>query len=295
MDVDYAAIALAGADTVRVVGARTTSIVREAQSRHGCSPTVTAALGRLLTGAALMGSTLAGRERITLQVAGDGPARGLIAEIAAGGRLRGYPLRPSVDRPLNARGKFDVGGVVGRGFLHVTRTFDTGQPYTSAVPLASGEIGEDLAQYFARSEQIPTVIAVGVLANPSGVLAAGGVFAQVLPGASERVIDSLEAAARALPQVSALVRDGDTPEQLVGRLAAALHPRIAGTQALAFDCHCDRTRVVKALVGLGRSALAAIVDAGEETEATCDFCRRKYYFAADEIRAILRDAQADCA
>src|SRR5450432_121179 len=142
MSADYAASALAAGDSVRIIAARTTDLVREAQTRHGCSPTVTAALGRLLTGAALMGHALGGRERITLQVAGDGPVRGLIADVSAGGRVRGFALAPQADRPLNALGKFDVAGLVGRGFLHVTRTFDTGQPYTSAVPLATGEIGE---------------------------------------------------------------------------------------------------------------------------------------------------------
>src|SRR5438876_4409920 len=153
MSTDYAVSALAAGDSVRIIAARTTDLVREAQSRHGCSPTVTAALGRLLTGAALMGPALNGREGITLQISSRGPVRGLVADVAAGGRVRGFPLRPDVDRPLNARGKFDVGGLVGGGFLHVTRTFDTGQPYTSAVPLASGEIGDDLAAFFAKSEQ----------------------------------------------------------------------------------------------------------------------------------------------
>ncbi|MBV8597087.1 MAG: Hsp33 family molecular chaperone HslO, partial [Candidatus Eremiobacteraeota bacterium] len=134
MPSDYAAAALAAGDSVRIVAARTTSVVASAQQRHGCSPTVTAALGRLLTGAALMGSFLKGRERITLQVNGTGPVRGIVAEASAGGRVRGYPLRPRAELPLNPAGKFDVGGVIGEGYLHVTRSFDTGQPYTSAVP-----------------------------------------------------------------------------------------------------------------------------------------------------------------
>jgi len=290
MSSDYAASALAANDSVRVVAARTTALVREAQSRHGCSPTVTAALGRLLTGAALMGSTLSGRERITLQIAGNGPVRGLVAEAAAGGRVRGYPLRPSAERPLNMHGKFDVGGIVGHGFLHVTRTFDSGLPYTSAVPLANGEIGEDLASYFARSEQIPTVVAVGVLANPNGVVAAGGILAQVLPGADEHVIDVLEAGARALPHVSSLVRDGDSPERLVDRLAGSLRPRVAGVLPLAFSCHCDRARVVKAIVGLGKNALESMADGADDTQATCDFCGRQYVFSPDDIRRILEAA-----
>ncbi|HYK51999.1 MAG TPA: Hsp33 family molecular chaperone HslO, partial [Candidatus Eremiobacteraceae bacterium] len=272
MSHDYAVSALAAGDTVRVIAARTTQLVREAQARHNCSPTVTAALGRLLTGAALMGHALNGNERITLQISSDGPVRGLVADVAAGGRIRGFPLRPTAERPLNARGKFDVGGIVGRGSLHVTRTFDTGQPYTSAVPLASGEIGEDLAKYFAASEQIPTVVAVGVLANPGGVLAAGGVIAQLLPGADTETIDVLERGARSMPQVSALVHDGLSPEDLVRKLAAELEPRIAGTHPIEFACRCNAERVAKAIVGLGHDALVEMASSTDDTEARCDFC-----------------------
>ena len=275
---------------MRIVAARTTELVREAQLRHGCSPTVTAALGRLLTGAAIMGHALNGRERITLQVAGDGPVRGLIADVSAGGRVRGFALRPQADRPLNAAGKFDVAGLVGRGFLHVTRTFDTGQPYTSAVPLATGEIGEDLAAYFAASEQIRTVVAVGVLANPSGVLAAGGVVAQLMPGADGSSIDGLEEGARSMGHVSALVRDGLTPEDLVRLIAGPLDSRIAGRHDVAFVCPCDEQRVAKAIVGLGREALEEMAASDRDTEATCDFCGKRYYFEPTAIRRILESA-----
>ncbi len=258
--------------------------------RHGCSPTVTAALGRLLTGAALMGHTLNGHERITLQVAGDGPVRGLVADVSAGGRVRGFALAPQADRPLNALGKFDVAGLVGRGFLHVTRTFDTGQPYTSAVPLATGEIGEDLAAYFAASEQIPTVVAVGVLANPNGVLAAGGVIAQLMPGADESSILALERGARSMGQVSSLVRDGLTPEDLVRQIVGTLDSRIAGRHAVAFACQCDARRVEKAIVGLGRDALEDMAASAMDTEATCDFCGKRYYFKPEAIKRILESA-----
>jgi len=290
MSRDYAVSALAAGDTVRVIAARTTQLVREAQARHNCSPTVTAALGRLLTGAALMGPGLNGSERITLQISSDGPVRGLVADVAPGGRVRGFPLHPMAERPLNARGKFDVAGVVGRGSLHVTRTFDTGQPYTSAVPLATGEIGEDLAKYFASSEQIPTVVAVGVLANPAGVLAAGGVIAQLLPGADAATIDVLERGARSMPQVSALVRDGLSPEELVRKLADGLKPRIAGTHPIEFACRCNAERVAKAIVGLGHDALVEMASSSDDTEARCDFCGQRYYFSPDAIREILESA-----
>lgn len=287
---DYAASALAAGDTVRVVAARTTALVSEAQARHGCSPTVTAALGRLLTGAALIGSSSSGHERITLQVDADGPVRGLVAEVRPGGRVRGYPGRPGADVPLSAAGKFDVGTVVGRGFLNVTRIYETGQPYTSAVPLQTGEIGDDLAYFFAHSEQIPSVVAVGVLANPQGVLAAGGILAQLLPGADLDVTAALKKAAGTLPHVSGLVRRGLTPEQLVNEFAGGLNPRVTHLQPLEFACRCNRERVTKVVVGLGRAELSAIARAREDTEVRCDFCAQRYCFTAAEIQEILESA-----
>lgn len=291
MQTDYSASGLAGGDSVRIVAARTTALVSEAQARHGASPTVTAALGRLLTGALLMGSSLSGKERITLQVNGRGPVRALIADVVAGGRVRGYPVRPRAELPLNARGKFDVSGLVGPGALHITRTFDTGLPYTSAVPLATGEIGDDLAYYFAHSEQVPTVVAVGVLANPQGVLAAGGFIAHLLPGADERTIDTLEKNARALPQVSLLIRRGLSPEDIVAQVGHSLEPRVTHVQPARFSCACSRERVVRAIIGLGNAALEAMASGDDDSEATCDFCRQRYYFSPQEIRDILDAAE----
>lgn len=287
---DYVATGLAAGDSARIVAARTTGIVTEAQARHGASPTVTAALGRLLTGALLMGSSLRGKERITLQVQGKGPVGALIADVVAGGRVRGYPVRPRAELPLNASGKFDVSGIVGEGFLHVARTFDTGLPYTSAVPLATGEIGDDLAHFFAHSEQVPTVVAVGVLANPQGVLAAGGFIAQLLPGADEKTIELLEKNSRSLPQVSSLIRRGLSPEDIVAQVGHALEPRITHVQPAAFSCSCNRNRVVRALIGLGSQELEAMAAADNDTEATCDFCGQRYYFSPQEIRDILDSA-----
>ncbi len=293
MSRDYAASATLAGETARIVAARTTDIVREAQARHDCSPTVTAALGRLLTGAALLGIGLRGSERLTLQISADGPARYLVADAMPGGRVRGYPGRARAEVPLNALGKFDVGGVIGRGSLHVTRIYDTGLPYTSAVPLRSGEIGDDLAYYFANSEQVPSVVAVGVLANPDGVLAAGGIIAQLLPGAQTSTIEKLEAAARRLGQVSMLVRAGMSPEEMIDEVGAGLSPHVRHLQPLAFSCPCDRARVARALVTLGSQALAEMAAAGSDTEATCDFCGQRYYFSPDEVGQILAGASAD--
>jgi molecular chaperone Hsp33 len=290
MDSDYLATAMAAGDSAIVIAARTTRLVADAQARHGCGPTVTAALGRLLTGAALMGASLSGRDRIALQVTGDGPVCSLTAEVMAGGRVRGYPESPDVDVPLNARGKFDVARLVGRGSLHVTRTFSDFQPYTSAVRMVSGEIGEDLAHYFASSEQIPTIVALGVLAGPSGVVASGGLLLQLLPGADEATIRELESRVHALPAVSGMIRDGAPPEALIQAYAGALSPRATGTHELRFACPCDRERVVKALLGLGRPTLESMIAEDDETEARCDFCSEVYRFSRAELRDIVTSA-----
>lgn len=291
MSTDYSASALAAGDSVRIVAARTTTMVSEAQARHDCSPTVTAALGRLLTGAALMGTFLKGRERITLQIAGSGPVRGLVADVVSGGRVRGYPVRPRAEVPLNPRGKFDVGGLIGRGSLHVTRTFDTGLPYTSAVPLASGEVGDDLAHYFAHSEQVPSVVAVGVLANPAGVVAAGGFLAHLLPGAHEASIGILEEAVAQLPHPSAMIREGLTPEDLIAKVGAHLRPRVTHVAPIVFSCTCNRERVTRVLAGLGAAELAQMANSQSETEVTCDYCGQRYHFAPQEIRDLVESVR----
>jgi len=245
-----------------------------------------------------MGTYLKGRERITLQINGNGPVRGLVAEVVAGGRVRGYPLHPRAELPLNALGKFDVAGVVGSGFLHVTRAFDTGMPYTSAVPLTTGEIGEDLAQYFAHSEQVASVVGVGVLANPQGVVAAGGFLAHLLPGANEETIAILEDSVRSLPHVSSLIREGVTPEEIVARIAAKLSARVTQFTPISFACTCHRERVTKVLIGLGPAELDQMANAENETEVTCDFCGQRYYFSPQEIRelrASASDSGADAA
>lgn len=291
MSTDYTASALAAGDSVRIVAARSTNLVIQAQHRHDCSPTVTAALGRLLTGAALMGTFLKGRERITLQVSGDGPVRGLLANVVPGGRVRGYPLRPRADVPLNARGKFDVAGLVGRGSLHVTRTFDTGLPYTSAVPLASGEIGDDLTHYFAHSEQIPTVVGVGVLAGPSGVIAAGGFLAHLLPGAREETIGLLEATVAQLPHPSSMIKGGMSPEDIIARVGDKLAPRVTHVAPVQFACTCSRERVTRVLIGLGPAELRQLANAEHETEVICDWCGQRYSFAPAEIEELLNASQ----
>jgi molecular chaperone Hsp33 len=279
-----------------VVAGITTELVRDMQRRLELAPTASAAVGRLLTGAALLGASLKGKEKLTLQVAADGPLKGLVADVqlnsAAEIGARGYARRPDVDVPLNERGKFDVGGAVGRGYLQVTRSFEVGQPYVGIVELQSGEIGDDIASYLMTSEQIPSVVALGVLANPNGIKASGGIIAQVLPGADEKTIRTLEERATAMPPVTTQIDGGATPEDLVAAIAGPLAVRHTREYALAFTCTCSRERVERALLGLGRDELEKILREQERTEAICEFCKTAYVLTPEEVTGLIERLEA---
>lgn len=272
----------------------TTALVREAQSRHGLAPTTTAAVGRLLTAAALLGTALKDSERISLQISGDGPVGSISAEawLLGEGRIgaRARAARPTADLPLSARGKFDVGGLIGSGQLQVTKSFSIGQPYVGVVPLHSGEIAEDVASYLTYSEQIPSVVALGVLANPSGILAAGGIIAQVLPGADERAIATLERRAAALPPITALVSSGHDAEKLLHELTGDIALRAHRTFEVSFACLCTRAKVEVALLSLGRDQLEAMREESNN-EAECEFCRKTYVFTPAQIGDLLERAE----
>jgi molecular chaperone Hsp33 len=275
---------------IAIAAAITTDLVAEIRSRHDLSPLVTAAVGRLTTGAALLGMSLKGSERITLQMSGDGP----VGSIAADAWLlepevlgaRGYAAHPHADLPLNAAGKFDVAGALGAGSLQVTKSYDVGQPYVGIVPFYSGEVAEDLASYLVNSEQIPSVVALGVLANPDGVLAAGGVLAQVLPGADERAIAALEERALAMPAITKLINEGADAHALLRALAGPLELRSHHTLDVRFTCTCTREKVESALLGMGADELRTLASERPELEASCEFCKKRYIFTPDDLREL---------
>ncbi|MEO6990674.1 MAG: Hsp33 family molecular chaperone HslO [Candidatus Baltobacteraceae bacterium] len=273
--------------SVAVVAGITTELVRDAQARHGLAPTASATLGRLLTAAALLGTGLKGRERLTLQIAADGPIGSVVADAFLVSEreigVRGLVQHPLVDLPLNEWGKFDVAGAVGSGRLQVTRSYEVGQPYVGVVPLASGEIGEDVAAYLHDSEQIPSVVALGVLADPNGIAAAGGAIAQVLPGADQAAISALEQRAQTVAPLTRQIVGGADPEALVASLVGAAGFRRLETYTVRFVCRCTREKVELALLGLGRDELDKMVRERESTEAVCDFCNRRYLLSSEEI------------
>ena len=279
-----------------IVAGITTELVRETQRRHDLAPTASAAVGRLLTGAALLGASLKGKEKLTLHVSGDGPLRRIVADVQLNGPdeigARGYTSGPGVDVPLNDYGKFDVGGAVGKGYLQVTRSFEVGQPYVGIVELRSGEIGDDIAGYLLTSEQIPSVVALGVLANPDGIKASGGIVAQVLPGADEATIATLEARALAMPAVTTAIDAGASVEDLIAAIAGPLATRLTREYGLAFTCTCSRDRVERALLGLGRDELEKILREQERAEAICEFCKTAYVLSSDEVHGLIDRLEA---
>ena len=269
--------------------AQTTDVVARAEQIHTTSAVVTAALGRLLTAASIMGSTLKSEEAsVTLRMMGDGPVGALIAVADWEGNVRGYAANPVVELPLNSFGKLDVGGAVGHtGTLSVVKDLGMGDPYVGQVPIVSGEIAEDITSYFAVSEQIPTVCALGVLVNPDlTVAAAGGYVAQLLPGAAEEDIARLEANIQKIPAISSLFAKGETPVQVMERVMEGLEPQILEETQVEYRCGCSRQRVERALASIPKEELLAMAEDPKETEVCCHFCDRKYYFTPEQLRAL---------
>ena len=276
--------------TVRVFVADTTELVREATRLHSLSPVATAALGRLLTGAAIMGCMLKGEnDSVSLQIKGSGPIEGLIAVSDSNLNVRGYVNRPLVDLPLReSDGKLDVGGAVGTGFLTVVKDFGMKQPYVSQVELISGEIGVDLTYYFASSEQTPTVVALGVLINPDLTVAhSGGYVIQLLPGASDSIISYIENTVDSMPPITTLMSWGETPESILDLFFGEKGLEINDEIPCAYKCDCSRDRMERGLISLGPTDLREMAEDLEDTECVCHFCRKKYMFNKDELLALL--------
>ena len=268
-------------------------IVETMRRITGASKVCTAALGRLLTASSLMGVMLKGDDdSVTLRINGSGPAGSLIAVSDSSGNCRGYVMNPHVELPLNAKGKLDVGGAVGKdGFLSVIKDLGLKEPMVGQVPLVSGEIAEDITSYFAVSEQVPTVCALGVLVNQDlSVAAAGGFIIQLLPTADDTVIDRVEQGLQGLPAVTAMLSDGLTPLQILRKALPEFQLETLGEYDCAYRCSCSRARVERALISAGKDALEEMAQ-DEVTTVSCHFCPAVYRFSSAEIKRLLYDAQ----
>ena len=276
-------------------GVDSTRIVREAEKLHTTSATCSAALGRLLTGAALMGSMLKDdRDKITLRVSGGGPAGVVIACTDGTGNVKGCIDNPLVELPAKPNGHLDVGGAVGRdGVLTVIRDNSLQkEPTVGQVPLVSGEIAEDLTAYYAYSEQVPTVMALGVLVDKDlSILCAGGFMVQLLPGATDAEIDQLEKNIAAMPSVTTMLHEGKTPEDMMQLALAGFEPNVLDERDVHYQCDCSAERTKEMLFSLGRKELVKMRDEDPNCEVVCHFCHSKYQYDLNDLIAEY-DAQA---
>lgn len=287
---DYIVRATAGNAQIRVFAAYTKDMVEEARKRHNTSPVATAALGRLMTASAMMGSMLKGeKDLLTLRIHADGPIQGITVTADSKARVKGYVGNPNVILPANKLGKLDVAGAVGVGFMDVIKDMGLKEPYVGQTVLQTSEIAEDLTFYFANSEQVPSSVGLGVLMSKDNTVAqAGGFIIQLLPFAEESVIAKLEKKLANITSVTTLLAQGNTPEDLVELLCKDLDPVITDKIDTSFYCNCDKARVEKALISVGRKELQDMIEEGKEIEMNCHFCNTSYTFSVDEMKQLIR-------
>lgn len=287
---DYIVRATAAQGQVRAFAATTRELTEEARARHNTSPVATAALGRLMTAGVMMGIMMKGdKDILTLQIQAGGPLHGLTVTADSKGNVKGFVGNPDVVIPANSKGKLDVAGAVGIGFLNVIRDLGLKEPYVGQTELKTSEIAEDLTYYFAASEQTPSSVGLGVLMNRDNtVKQAGGFIIQLMPFAEERVIAALEKKLAEITSVTALFEEGCTPEMILEKILGELDLEISDTIPAKFECNCDKKRVAKALMCVGRKELNDMIQEGKPIEMNCHFCNSKYTFTVEELKEILR-------
>ncbi len=280
--------AIAANAQIRAFACNTREMAEDARRAHNTSPVVTAALGRLLSAGAMMGSMLKGdKDLLTLQVKGDGPMRGLTVTADAKGCVKGYPIVPDVIVPANSLGKLDVGGAIGKGTLSVIKDMGLKEPYVGQTQLQTGEIAEDLTYYFAASEQVPSAVGLGVLMNKDNtVRQAGGFIIQLMPFAEEGVIARLEENLAKVASVTALLEEGNSPAGMLQILLNGMDPEITDTSEVFFRCNCSKERIERVLISLGKEELSDMIQEGEPIEVNCQFCNKSYSFTVDELKTL---------
>jgi len=290
---DYIVRATAKNAQVRAFVATTRELVETARQAHNTTPVVTAALGRLLTGGAMMGSMMKGEKDIlTLQVRGSGPMKGLTVTADSNANVKGYPLVNDVELPLNAKGKLDVGGAVGIGLLNVIKDLGLKEPYVGQTVLQTGEIGDDLTYYFATSEQTPSSVGLGVLVDRDRtVKCAGGFIIQLMPFAEEETISKLEENLGRISSVTQLLEEGKTPEEILAILLDGMDMEILDKIDTKFYCNCDKARIEKALISVGEKEIKDMIKDGKDIEVNCHFCNKYYNFSIPELQELLKKAK----
>ena len=287
---DYIVRAMAANQQIRAFAINSKELVEKARASHNTSPVATAALGRLLSAGAMMGAMMKGeKDVLTLQMKGSGPLGGNTVTADSKGNVKGYVDHPNAILPPNADGKLDVGGAIGIGILNVIKDMGLKEPYNGSCELKTGEIGDDLTYYFATSEQVPSAVGLGVLMNKDNtVKQAGGFIIQLMPFVEEKVVDALEQKLANVKSVTAMLDKGFTPEMILEELLGEFGLEITDTMPTQFHCDCDKQRVEKALIGVGRETLNEMVQEGKTIEVGCHFCNTKYEFTVEELKALIR-------
>lgn len=290
---DYIVRATAADNQIRAFAATTKELVEYARNAHNTSPVATAALGRLLTGGAMMGVMMKGdKDVLTLQIKCSGPISGLTVTADSKGNVKGYVNNPDVILPANEKGKLDVGKALDLGILSVIKDMGLKEPYVGQVELKTGEIGDDLTYYFASSEQVPSAVGLGVLMEKNNtVCQAGGFIIQLMPFAEEKVIAQLEKNLAEVNSVTELLNQGMTPEMILEKLLGNLGLEINEKTETRFYCNCDKVRVGKVLISIGEKELQDMIDEGKEVELNCHFCNTNYTFSVEELKELLELAR----
>lgn len=276
---------------IRAFACISRDLVEEARSRHNLSPVACAALGRLLTGGAMMGATLKGDDDIlTLQLLGDGPIGKVTVTADSMGHVKGYVDNPSVMLPPNSIGKLDVGGAVGRGYLQVIKDMGLKEPYCGQVELQTGEVADDLTYYYVTSEQIPSSVGLGVLMNKEDgtVKCAGGFIIQLMPFAADEVLEKLEANLMKIDSVTKMLDDGKSAEQILEQILEGFDIEFNDELSVEFFCNCSKERVEKALISVGKKELDDMIAEGKSININCHFCNTDYEFSVEELKKLAK-------
>lgn len=290
---DYIVRVTAANAAIRAFAVTGRELVETARKAHDTSPVVTAALGRLMVGGVMMGSMLKGEnDLLTLQVSGDGPIKGMTVTADAKGNVKGYAIEPQVMLPPNAAGKLDVGGAVGSGMLRVIKDMGLKEPYVGQTVLQTGEIAEDLTYYFATSEQVPSCVGLGVLMEKDNtVKQAGGFVIQLMPFTEDEVISKLEENIKKFPSVTSVLDEGKTAEEMLEILLDGLDMEITDTMPAQFYCNCDKKRVEKAIISIGKKDIEEMIAENKDIEVNCHFCNTSYTFSVEELKEMLKKSR----
>ncbi len=289
MNGDYLIRATAADEKVRAFAIRSTEMAATARETHKTLPVVTAALGRLLSAGAMMGSMMKGEnDKLTLQMKGDGPIGMMTVTADSHGNIKGFPANPAVDIPRKYAGKLDVGAAVGKGILTVIMDLGLREPYNGQVEIQTGEIGDDLAYYFTVSEQTPSAVGLGVMVDTdSSVKHSGGFIIQLMPDADEETVAAIESKVSGAPSVTSMMEDGMSPEDILEYYLGDLDLKINETEPVRFYCDCSKEKVARSLATISRKDLEEIINDGEEIEVKCYFCNSAYKFGIDELNEIM--------